>query len=104
MTENLAQEIREHESMAKAVIADAKAEAAKMIASAQAEAEQSIKDTRQQCHRQWRESVTNAEKEAHYYEMLQEAILSIQGGDNPSMLEQKLRAFTREDEIPAGEY
>ena len=64
LTENLAQEIREHESMAKAVIADAKAEAAKMIASAQAEAEQSIKYTRQQCHRQWRESVTKAEKEA----------------------------------------
>ena len=64
LTENLAQEIREQESLAKALIAEAKAEAAKMIASAQAKAEQSIKDTRQQCHRQWRESVANAEKEA----------------------------------------
>lgn len=64
LTENLAQEIREQESLAKAIIAEAKAESAKMIASAQAEAEQSIKDTRQQCHRQWRESVANAEKEA----------------------------------------
>ena len=64
LTENLAQEIREQESLAKAIIAEAKAESAKMIASAQAEAEQSIKDTRQQCHRQWRESVANAEKDA----------------------------------------
>ena len=64
MTENLAQEIREQESLAKAIIAEAKAEAARIIASAQAEAEQSIKDTKQQCHRQWRESVANAEKDA----------------------------------------
>lgn len=64
MTENLALEIREQESLAKAIIAEAKAEAAKIIASSQADAEQSIKDTRQQCHRQWRESVANAEKEA----------------------------------------
>jgi V/A-type H+-transporting ATPase subunit G/H len=64
LTENLAQEIREQESLAKAIIAEAKAEAAKIIASSQADAEQSIKDTRQQCHRQWRESVANAEKEA----------------------------------------
>ncbi len=64
LTENLAQEIREQESLAKAVIAEAKAESAKITAAAQAEAEQSIKDTKQQCHRQWRESVANAEKEA----------------------------------------
>ena len=64
MTENLAQEIREQESLAKAVIVAAKAEAAKIVATAQAEAEQLIKDTKQQCHRQWRESVANAEKEA----------------------------------------
>ena len=37
---------------------------AKITAAAQAEAEQLIKDTKQQCHRQWRESVANAEKEA----------------------------------------
>lgn len=64
LTENLAQEIREQESLAKAAIAEAKAEAAKITATAQAEAEQLIKDTKQQCHRQWRESVANAEKEA----------------------------------------
>jgi len=64
LTENLAQEIREQESLAKAVITTAKAEAAKITAAAQAEAEQLIKDTKQQCHRQWRESVANAEKEA----------------------------------------
>ena len=64
MTENLAQEIREQESLAKAVISAAKAEAAKIVATAQAEAEQLIKDTKQQCHRQWRESVANAEKDA----------------------------------------
>ena len=64
MAENLAQEIREQEALAKGIIADAKAEAAKVVASAQTEAEQSIKNTRQQCHRQWRESVANAEKEA----------------------------------------
>lgn len=64
LAENLAQEIREQEALAKGIIADAKAEAAKVVASAQTEAEQSIKNTRQQCHRQWRESVANAEKEA----------------------------------------
>lgn len=64
LAENLAQEIREQEALAKSIIADAKAEAAKVVASAQTEAEQSIKNTRQQCHRQWRESVANAEKEA----------------------------------------
>ncbi|MCE5202500.1 MAG: hypothetical protein LLF78_08330 [Synergistaceae bacterium] len=64
MAENLAQEIREQEAMAKSMIADAKAEAAKMISAAQAEAEQAVKTTKQQCHRQWRESIANAEKEA----------------------------------------
>lgn len=64
MTENLAHKIREQESLAKSIIAEAKAEASKIIASAQAEAEQSIKDAKQQCHRQWRESVANTEKDA----------------------------------------
>lgn len=64
MAENLAREIRDQEDLAKNIIAEAKAEAAKMIASAQAEAEQTVKNTKQQCHRQWRESVASAEKEA----------------------------------------
>ena len=64
LTENLAQEIREQESLAKALIAEAKAEAAKMIAPGSGEGGTVDKDTRQQCHRQWRESVANAEKEA----------------------------------------
>ena len=64
MAENLAQEIREQEALAKNIITEAKSAAAKMIAAAQSDAEQSIKSTRQQCHRQWRESVANAEKEA----------------------------------------
>ena len=38
--------------------------ASRMLASAQTDAEQSIKTTKQQCHRQWRESVANAEREA----------------------------------------
>ena len=64
MAENLAQAIREHEAMARKILADAKAEAARKIAAAQAEAEQAIKTAKQQCHRQWRELVANAEKEA----------------------------------------
>ena len=64
MAENLAQEIREQEAQAKSIIVDAKAEAAKIVAAAQTDAEQSVKNTRQQCHRKWRESVANAEKEA----------------------------------------
>ena len=64
MAENLAQEIREQEALAKNIITEAKSAAAKMIAAAQSDAEQSIKSTRQQCHRQWRESVANAEREA----------------------------------------
>ena len=64
MAENLAQEIRDQETFAKNIITNAKSEAAKMLASAQTDAEQSIKTTKQQCHRQWRESVANAEKEA----------------------------------------
>ena len=64
MAENLAQEIREQEALAKNIITEAKSAAAKMIAAAQSDAEQSIKSTRQQCHRQWRESVATAEKEA----------------------------------------
>lgn len=64
LAENLAQEIREQEALAKRIIADAKVESAKILSVAQAEAEQSIKSTKQQCHRQWRESIANAEKEA----------------------------------------
>lgn len=64
MAENLAQEIREQEALAKDIINGAKTEATKLIASAQADAEQSLKSTRQQCHRNWRESVAEAEKEA----------------------------------------
>ena len=64
MAENLAQEIRDQETFAKNIITNAKSEAAKMLASAQTDAEQSIKTTKQQCHRQWRESVANAEREA----------------------------------------
>lgn len=64
LAENLAQEIREQENIAKGIIADAKSEASKMVAAAQVDAEQSMKSTKQQCHRQWRESVAAAEKEA----------------------------------------
>ena len=64
MADNLAQEIREQEALAKGVVSLAKAEAAKMIAAAQSEAEQSVKSTKQKCHRQWRERVATAEKEA----------------------------------------
>ena len=64
MAETLAQEIRDQETFAKNIITNAKSEAAKMLASAQTDAEQSIKTTKQQCHRQWRESVANAEREA----------------------------------------
>ena len=64
MAENLAQEIREQETLAKAVVADAKAKAAGMMASARAEAEQSLKSTKQQCHRNLRESLAHAEREA----------------------------------------
>ena len=53
MADNLAQEIREQEAMAKSIVSDAKAEA-----------EQSVKSTKQQCHRQWRERVAEAEREA----------------------------------------
>ena len=64
MAENLAQEIREQEDLAKGIVADAKSKASKMVADAQTQAEQSVKETKQQCHRQWRESVATAEKEA----------------------------------------
>lgn len=64
LAENLAQDIREQEALAKSIIADAKEEAAKITAAAQVDAEQSIKSTKQQCHRQWRESLANAEIEA----------------------------------------
>ncbi|MDO5116111.1 MAG: cell envelope biogenesis protein TolA [Synergistaceae bacterium] len=64
MAENLAQEIRDQEALAKSIVANAKAEAAKMLAAAQTEAEQSVKSTKQQCHRQWRERVAAADQEA----------------------------------------
>ena len=64
MAENLAQEIRDQEAIAKSIVSNAKAEAAKILAAATADAEQSVKSTKQQCHRQWRERVAAAEKEA----------------------------------------
>lgn len=64
LAENLAQQIKEQEAAAKAIIADAKARAAEIVAIAQTEAERSIKNTRQRCHRQLRESTADAEKEA----------------------------------------
>ena len=64
MAENLAQEIRDQEALAKSIVSNAKSEAAKMVAAAQADAEQSVKSTKQQCHRQWRERVAAVEQEA----------------------------------------
>ena len=64
MAENLAQEIRDQEALAKSIVSNAKSEAAKMVAAAQADAEQSVKSTKQKCHRQWRENVAAADKEA----------------------------------------
>lgn len=64
MAENLAQEIREHESMAKNIVAEAKAKAAGILAETQTETERSMKGVRQLCHRQLRESIANAEREA----------------------------------------
>ena len=59
LAENLAQEIRDQEALAKSIVSNAKSEAAKMVAAAQADAEQSVKSTKQQCHRQWREEKRN---------------------------------------------
>lgn len=64
MVENLAREICEQEENAKGIIADAKIRAAEIIAGAQTGAERSMKNTRQHCHRQLRESIENAEQEA----------------------------------------
>lgn len=64
LTANLAEEIRAREAEAKEIISNARAEAAKMTAVARTEAEQSVKATKQQCHREWRERVAAAEKEA----------------------------------------
>lgn len=64
LAENLAQQIRDQEEMAKSVITAAKARAAEIAAGAQADAEHSMKTTRQQCHRQLRELIVNAEEEA----------------------------------------
>lgn len=89
MAENLAQEIREQEALAKGIVTDAKAEAAKIVAAAQAEAEQSVKSTKQQCHRQWRESVANAEKEA---EAKAEGILELGRSKSKSFYENKKKS------------
>ena len=62
--ENLAGEIREQEAMARKIISEANVESANLLAAAQAEAEQLIKTGKQQSHRQWRENVAEAEKEA----------------------------------------
>lgn len=64
MSDNIAQEIREQEAMAKDIVSEAKAEAARIVAAAQSDAEQCVKSTKQRCHRQWRERVAEAEKEA----------------------------------------
>lgn len=64
LAENLALEIREHESMAKTIVAEAKVQAAEILADAQAETERSMKSVRQLCHRQLRESLALAEREA----------------------------------------
>lgn len=64
LAENMAQEIRDFEEAAKKIVADAKAEAGKMLAAAQVDSEQAVKKTKQECHRQWRESIAAAEKEA----------------------------------------
>lgn len=64
LAENIAQEIREQEAMAKNTIVDAEAKAAGIIAEAQADSERSMKSVRQLCHRQLRESVSTAEQEA----------------------------------------
>lgn len=64
LAEKLADEIREQEAQAKKIITDARAESANILASAQANAEQAVKDTKQQCHRQWRVDVADAEKNA----------------------------------------
>lgn len=64
LAENLAQEIREHESMAKNIVAKARAKAAEILAEAQTETEREMKSVRQLCHRQLRESIAGAEKEA----------------------------------------
>lgn len=64
MAENLAQEIRNQEEKAKAEITSAQIKASEIVANAQTETERSMKSVRQLCHRQLRESIANAEKEA----------------------------------------
>jgi len=64
LAENLADKIRDQETQAKKIIADAKVESANLLAFAHANAEESLKSTKQQCHREWRESVSEAEKAA----------------------------------------
>ena len=64
LAENLAEGIREQETMAKKIVAEANDESANILATAQSDAEQLIKANKQQCHRQWREKVTETEKNA----------------------------------------
>lgn len=72
--------------MAKGIITDAKAKAAEIVANAQTEAERSMKTARQMCHRQLRESVSEAEKEA---EAKAAAILQKGQSDAKAFYEQK---------------
>ncbi len=44
----------------------------------------------------------NIKKESLYYEMIQEGILSVHAGENPIMLEEKLKAFVVEHVNPNG--
>lgn len=71
----MAQEIREQEEQARKIVADGKAEAAKIVATAQLNAEQSVKKTKQECHRQLRESIEATEKEAE-----QKAVEQLEAG------------------------
>ena len=47
LAENLAQDIRDQEDLAKGIVTDAKSKASKMVADAQTQAEQSVKETKQ---------------------------------------------------------
>ena len=61
MAEDIAQEIRNQEAIAKSTVVEAKAEGAKLVAMAEAEAERAIRAARQQCHREWRKRTADAE-------------------------------------------
>ena len=64
MTQNMADEIRNCELAAQKIISDAKKEASRILAAARTSAEQTIKDTKRQSHRYYREQVKIAEAEA----------------------------------------